>query len=107
MSESSLTEKLSSGFGCLFAIGVMIYSIVVLGVGWIGIEEELGWGWAFFATILAFGFRFILPLTVGAVFGAMNLWGWHWSVAALFAMPTLIFMVPFIVAALFESFKKK
>jgi hypothetical protein len=33
--------------------------------------------------------RFSLPITVGSFFGAMNVWGWHWIGALVFAAPGL------------------
>lgn len=107
MSESSWKEKMAGGFGCLMMIAFMGYGITVLAVGWIGIEEELGWWWAFGASVLALPFRFTLPITIGAIFGAMHLWGWHWALATLFALPGLAFMIPALLGALIAGLSKR
>lgn len=105
MSQSDWKEKAGATFGCLGALAFMGYGIAVLIIGWIGIEEELGPWWAFGAAMLAFVLRFTLPITVGAIFGAMYLWDWHWALATLFAMPGLLFMVPALVVGIYETVK--
>jgi hypothetical protein len=105
--QSSLKDTVAGGFGCLLMIAFLGYGLTVLAIGWIGIEEELGWWWAFGAATLAILLRFTLPITIGAIFGAMNLWGWHWAFATLFALPGLAFMIPALVAAIIAGFSKR
>jgi hypothetical protein len=106
-SESDWKENAGTVFGCLGAIVLLGYGLVVLAVGSIGIEEELGPWWAFGAVLLALVLRFTLPITVGAIFGAMHLWDWHWMLATIFAMPGLVFMVPAVVYGLYETVRRR
>lgn len=45
------------------------------GAGYAGIEEHLGALWAIGCLVASLLFRFTLPITIGAFFGAMNVWG--------------------------------
>ena len=36
----------------------------------------------------------MLPLTIGTFFGALDVWGWPWYGALLFAAPGLLFTLP-------------
>jgi hypothetical protein len=56
--------------------------------------------------VVAFGFRFTLPITVGAFFGAMNVWEWHWALALLFAAPGLVLALPGVLASIFAMAKR-
>ena len=50
----------------------------------------------------------MFPLTIGTFLGAMNVWGWPWYGAALFAAPGLLFIVPALVTTAIGSlFEKK
>lgn len=102
-----LFGKVSGAFGCLMAIAWMIYGVALLVVGWIGINEEYGYWWAAAALIVSFVLRFTLPITYGAILGAMSLWGWHWIGATLFALPGLIFMVPALLAIIIGLFSRR
>ena len=66
---NNILAFLAGGFGMLLMLGVGLAQIVI---GYIGIEYHLGAGWAIGAVVLAFVFRFSLPLTVGTFFGAMD-----------------------------------
>lgn len=99
MSTDSNTEP-SASLGCFFMVLMLVYGLVQVYAGWIGIEQHWGSGWAIAAVVAAFAFRFSLPLTVGSFFGAMNVWGWHWLGALLFAAPGLAFMALMIPGAL-------
>lgn len=74
-------------------------------VGYMGIEDGLGKWWAIGALVAAFGFRFTLPITVGAFFGATNVLDWHWFWALLLAAPGIAFMVPGVIASVFSSLR--
>lgn len=104
MSDSSWKDKGAGGLGCLMAIAFMGYGIVVLALGWIGIEDEFGYWWGITAVALALIFRFTLPITIGAIFGAMHVWGWHWILATLFALPGLVFMIPAVIGMIIGAF---
>jgi hypothetical protein len=92
-----------AGLGVLLLIA---FSVAQLAAGFAGIQHGLGVGWAWAAIVVAFAFRFTLPITIGAFFGAMNVWGWHWAFAALFAMPGLIFIVPSMFASAFSMLRR-
>ncbi len=79
----------------LFAFLVFFaFSIMQLYAGFVGINLHLGTFLAFIALIMALLFRFTLPITIGAFFGAVDVWGWHWFFAILFVAPGLIFVIP-------------
>ena len=99
MSTESNTEP-NASLGCLFAILMLAYGLAQIYAGWIGIEHHWGAGWAIAAVVAAFVFGFSAPLSVGSFFGAMNVWGWHWLGALLFAAPGLAFMALMIPGAL-------
>ena len=84
----------------LFWVLSMAYGVVQLIVGYHGIAEHLGNGWALGALVAAFGFRFTLPITIGSFFGAMDLFGWPWYGALLFAAPGLLFLLLLLPGAL-------
>lgn len=90
------------GFLAMLALGV-----VQLVAGFTGIEHELGIYWAWGALFVALFFRFMLPMTIGAFFGATEVWGWHWAGALLLVAPGLLFIVPGLMAGLYESFTQK
>lgn len=90
----------SASLGCFLISVMLVYGLVQIYAGWIGIEHHWGSGWAITALVAALVFRFSLPLTVGSFFCAMNVWGWHWLGALLFAAPGLAFMVLMIPGAL-------
>ncbi len=101
-----------SGFnvGCLIMPVILIYGLAQIFAGFIGIEYHLGFGWAVGAILAAFIVRFMLPLTIGAFFCALDVWGWHWVGALLFAAPGLAFialMIPGMLASLFSSSSKR
>lgn len=107
MSNSSWKESAAGGLGCLMALVFMGYGLTVIAVGWIGIEEEFGYWWGITALVLAILLRFTIPITIGAIFGAMHLWHWHWAIATLFALPGLAFMIPAVIGLILGVFKKQ
>ena len=103
---SNILTFLAGGFGVLLMLGIGLAQIVI---GYIGIEYHLGAGLAIGAVVLAFVFRFSLPLTVGTFFGAIDVFGFSFIVALLITLPGLLLMVPGAIAAgiagLASSFK--
>ena len=95
-----------AALGIVGFIAFMLFGVAQLVAGYAGIEHHLGWGWAAAALVAALMFRFTLPITVGAFFGALSVWGWHWALAALFAAPGLLFVVPGVLASIFASVKR-
>ncbi|MGE4314016.1 MAG: hypothetical protein AB7E85_07080 [Pseudobdellovibrionaceae bacterium] len=84
-------------------IGVLLFfgfGIAQFWLGYLGIEETIGWGWAVAALFLAFTFRMTLPLTIGTFFGVTEVLHWHWFWALLIAAPGLALAVPGILATL-------
>jgi hypothetical protein len=79
---------------------MLVYGAALIYAGYLGIEHRIGGGWAVAAVAAAFIFRFTLPITIGSFFGAMDVWGWHWAGALLFAAPGLAFMLLMIPGAL-------
>ncbi len=107
----SLKERLLEMFTGPLA-GLWIFFILGLGIvqavaGYLGIQDGVGTGWAVAAIIVYFMFRFTLPITVGAFFGAMNVWEWHPILAFLFAAPGLLFMIPGLLVVIIQSLKSK
>lgn len=81
-------------------LAVVVLGLAQLVAGYAGIAEHLGTVWAICALVASLLFRFTLPITIGAFFGAMDVWGLHWSLAALFAVPGLIFLIPGIITSI-------
>jgi len=84
-----------------FGIGaIQIYA------GFLGIENEFGFGWAMGCLALTFFLRISLPLTIGTFLCALNIWHWHWFGALLFTMPGLLFIIPGMISAILDSMRK-
>ena len=79
-----------------------IYVVSQVAAGYAGIAHGLGPAWAWVAVFSALFLRFTLPLTVGAFFGAMMVWGWHWAFALVFVLPGLVFVIPGFTKAIFS-----
>lgn len=101
--KKSLWERFIAPLGIFGVIGFCIYSFLQLYAGFIGIEHHLGMFWAFVSIFLAFALRIPLPLTIGSFFGAMNVWGWHWFFALLFAAPGLVIFFAFLTGGIFGT----
>ena len=89
------------GFFAIIAFGIAQFI-----AAYAGIAEHLGVLWAIGILAASLLFRFTLPVTIGAFFGAMDVWGLHWSLAALFAAPGLIFLIPGIATSILELRKR-
>jgi len=85
--------------GTLGVIIFLIVGVIQIYAGYLGIEYHLGSGWAIGAVIASLFFQFPIILTVGTFFGALDVWGWPWYGAAVFAMPGLLFAVPGTIGA--------
>lgn len=93
-----------AGFlGVILFFGFGIAQIVA---GYQGIDYHFGAIWASIAIVVIFFFRFTLPITIGAFFGAMDVWDWHWAFAALFAAPGLLVAIPAMLALVTEQLSK-
>jgi hypothetical protein len=78
-------------------IAMMIAGVVQLYLGYVGIEDWLGGGWALGALALAFSTRIMLPLTIGTYLAMTNVYGYDWWIAAIVAAPGLLLIVPSMV----------
>ena len=87
-------------------LAVLAFGIAQISAGYVGIAHELGALWAVAALVAAFFLRFTLPITIGAFFGAMNVWEWHWSLAAIFAAPGLLLIVPGVLNEVLRFVKR-
>jgi hypothetical protein len=87
------------GGGIGFVV-VLLLGLVQIWIGVLGIEFHLGVWWAVGAIAAALLARFMLPLTIGAFFGATDVLGMHWVVGLLIAAPGLIFVVPGVIATI-------
>ena len=87
-------------------LSILAFGLAQLAAGYAGISDGLGVGWAAGALFVALVFRFTLPITVGSFFGAMNVWGWHWALAAVFAAPGLLLIIPGALASILSMVKR-
>ena len=101
-----MLEKLST-------IGIILWFIFILGfglfqsvIGYAGIEMFYGFGWAIASVILLIIFKFPLPIMYGSFIYATDVWHWHWLLALIFVMPTIIIMVPAFIGAILSSIKR-
>ena len=53
----------------------ILYGLAQFAAAFAGISDGFGVGWAWLALAGAIFLRFTLPITIGAFFGAMNVWG--------------------------------
>lgn len=97
---------MSAFFGFIAVVAFLVFGIAQLIAGFAGIEHGLGSFWAWAALIAALVIRFTLPITIGAFFGALNVWHWHWAAAAVFAAPGLLLVVPGAIASVFALVKR-
>ncbi len=97
-----MKEAATFSLGCVMGLCFLVLVISQFVAGFQGIQHHCGTGWAIAAVVAVF-FRFTLPLTVGAFFGAMNVSGWHWLAALCFAVPGLALVIPGVIAALVAS----
>jgi hypothetical protein len=89
----------------LFAILGLVYGLTQVVLGYMYFEEILDWSPAVLFT-LTFALIFLrigFPFTIGAYFGAVEIWGWPWWGAALFAFPGLIIGGMLLIAMLAEG----
>ena len=87
----------------ILALGAFfVFATAQMAAGYAGIEHGIGHFWALAALFAAICLRFTLPITIGAFFGAMYVWGWHWALALTFAAPGLVFVLPGVIPAIFS-----
>jgi hypothetical protein len=76
---------------------VLVAGTGQLYLGYVGIEDWLGSGWALGALALAFFARIMVPLTIGTFLAVTNVYGFDWWVGAVAAAPGLFLIVPALV----------
>ena len=80
----------------------LAFAALQIAAGYVGIEHGIGLVWAVVAVAAALLMRITLPISIGAFFGAMHAWGWHWPAALAFSAPGLIFVLPGVIPAIFS-----
>jgi hypothetical protein len=88
--------------GALALAAFLVFASAQIAAGYTGIEHGMGPAWALVAVFAAVFARFTVPITVGAFFGAMTVWGWHWALALIFAAPGLAFGFPGVISGIFS-----
>ena len=95
---------------------IQVFGLIILSIGYplsqiyaayLGITEHLNLFWFIIALIIVVIFRFPYLFIVGAFFGAMDVWGWHWSISLLFVAPGLIVLIPAIGLDIINIVKEK
>ena len=84
-----------------------VYAFAQIVAGFAGIDYHTSIVWAWVALGALLFLRFSLPITVGAFFGAMDVWGWPWYLALIFAAPGLLFIVPGSIVTAFSALRSK
>lgn len=82
---------------------MLVFGIAQMALGFAGIEYHLGMIAAIAALAVAFLFRFMLPITIGTYFGAVDVMDWPILVGILCAVPGLVFLVPGLISTVFSS----
>lgn len=76
-------------------------------VGYMGIEHHFGTFGAIAALIGLFFFRFTIPFTIGAFFGAVNVLGLNWFFGFLIALPGVAFIIPSALVIILAPISKR
>lgn len=89
--------------GVLLFITVMLYGLIQIYAGFLGIE--LYWGTVWAAVIIAFSMmtRITIPIMIGGYFCATEIWNWDIIWAVIFVMPSILFMIPAFIAMLINN----
>ena len=88
-------------FGALF----LLVGLLQITLGLAGIEYMIGWWASLIALVLAFAFRFMLPLSIGSYFGAVNVMDFPWWVGVLVVLPGLLFLIPAWITIAIDSIR--
>lgn len=86
----------------LGVVAFIVYGLFQIYSGFVGIEAYAGPWWAWGALFASLMVRITFPITVGAFYCAWQVWGWHWALAVLWALPGLAFMLPAVIAGTLE-----
>lgn len=88
-----------------YDVSFFAFGIAQIVVGYIGLQVMIGTWVAVVGLGFAFGLRIMLPMTIGSFFGAIEVLGWPWWGALLFAAPGLLFMIPGIIAEAIDGIR--
>jgi len=86
-------------------IAFFLFTIFQIYAAFLGFDFYFGSMWATIAIVLSIIFRFPLPISIAAFFGAVNVWNWNWLLAALFISPSLLLLIPGILVLLVTRMK--
>lgn len=89
--------------GFLLLPAFIIVGLAQLAIGFMGLEYMLGLWAAFIGLGAAFLFRFMLPLSVGSYFGAVEVMGLPWWGGIIVAAPGILFILPSLLGAVMEK----
>lgn len=83
--------------GCLSTLIVMILGVFYTGMGFSGLENQLGIFFAGAALTALILFGSTLPLTVGTYFYTTNTLNWHWVEGLLFVIVLSTIVIPLVM----------
>ncbi len=86
---------------------LIFIGLAQIGLGYIGLEDWLGSGWAFAALMLAFIGRIIFPLTLGSFLAMTNVYGFSWLIGLIVAVPGLLLIAPAMVSDVLSKVFRK
>lgn len=90
----------------IIRIVLAAYSIFISGLAMLGLYDFM---WHIFV-ILIIGilsiFRFYVPVTIAALYGAIWSLHWPWYISIMVVLPGFILLVPFIFAIIFSRFSQ-
>lgn len=87
-----MKDSLNGVLGCAGALLFLGYGISLVVAGYVGIAHFLGHIIAVIALIAAVPFGITFPIIIGAFFGALYVWEWHWFFALVYAFPGILIM---------------
>jgi hypothetical protein len=90
----------------LLIVAFIGYGLLQIYVAFLGISAAWGSGWAIGIMIAVFLLRLGFPITIGAFYGALVVWDWHWIFALLFAAPGLLVAVPSLAINTWGALKR-
>ena len=102
-----MSDKFENSLGCVAALLFLGFGVFQIYAAGIGLSNSLGTGWAIGLIAVSFIARTSIPVIIGAFLCAMNVWEWHWALAALFAAPGLALVLPSMAANILEVFSRK
>ncbi|MES2960770.1 MAG: hypothetical protein V4694_00100 [Pseudomonadota bacterium] len=86
-------------------IAFFLFTIFQIYAAFLGFGFYFGPMLATIAIGLSIIFRFPLLISIAAFFGAVNVWHWHWFLAALFIAPGLLLLIPGILVLFLARMK--